>query len=203
MKKERIFWFSGILSFCMMLMLGMSLAACSNDDEEQGNDLSDTINELFEEDDEVGPSFENPYVVKEENFRLQFQLWPPGDEKLRTEFDQNERIIPCLVIAPSTNFECSAFLDDENDDLKIDKHFFAVYTADGKLVKTIKRKQIEMELILTLPGVWEITYVWDPLPPGDYYTKFTVKYNSTPGAEEKVWKTHTFRMDFKVVDNNH
>ena len=49
-------------------------------------------------------------------------------------------------------------------------------------------------------------YVWEfcfQLPPGDYYTMFTVKYNSTPGAEEKVWKTHTFRMDFKVVDNNH
>ena len=201
MKKNGFLRFSGILSFCMMVMLGMSLAACSNDDEDFGNDGLEFFDE-FDEDNEVGPSYENPYKVMEEGFSLQLQLHAWNREKsLTTVFQEDELIVFRFLVRPCLNFYTGDMsFDGEDDDLNVDDHFFAVYKADGKLFKKL-RKHIDSGVLLQYPPILEIGSNCT-LPPGDYYTKFTVKYNSTPGAEEKVWKTHTFRTDFKVVANN-
>ena len=185
MKKERIFWFSGILSFCMMVMLGMSLAACSSDE--------------FDEDYNENPVYQNPVPFQEDGFKIELRLSGKGGE-YKTVYEKDEPIYFVLWAIYEKNFEHYDAL--VRSELLEDDNLFAVYKKNGKLFRKIERKEVERITLLSLPPVDTFIYQYG-LPPGDYYTKFTVKYNSTPGAEEKVWKTHTFRMDFKVVDNNH
>ena len=199
MKKTVYLLLSGMLPMCMAVMLGVGLAACSSDDQEFYNEEYGVAEELFEEED-VGQSYESPLYLQDDKIQMTFHLDSrTRNENNLTSFQEDEDM--CLVFHAKYRFLPGAHTNFEFfKDIQFDKHFFAIYKSDGTIFKKVKMSDITNLLNLTAPPSLEL--IWCPeLPSGDYYTKFTVKYNVTPDAEVETWKSHTFRIDFKVVAN--
>lgn len=193
MKKTVYLLLSGMLPMCMAVMLGLGLAACSSDDEELSNNESGVVDE-FDEAYNEEPVYLNPLVQQEDGFSLKVKL--SGENAEQTVF-HGGTIGMKFSVDYQKVFEPFNAVDGK--ELVKNEHFFAIYTKDGKLFRKVDLSKIQVLTLLRSPIVHEFTYL-TTLPPGDYYTKFTVDYNATPGAVEKTMKTHTFRMDFTVKE---
>jgi hypothetical protein len=90
------------------------------------------------------------------------------------------------------------------DEFKTDREFFCVYSEKGKLVKRPDRNKFKTFIEQSNPPVYKIYYTWADddwnslLPAGDYYTKFSVKYNARPKEEKEHWRLKNFEVHFKI-----
>ena len=90
------------------------------------------------------------------------------------------------------------------DEFKTDREFFCIYSEKGKLVKRPDRNKFKTFIEQSNPPCYLLYYNWvdndwnSLLPAGDYYTKFSVKYNARPKEEKEHWRLKNFEVHFKI-----
>ncbi len=119
-------------------------------------------------------------------------------------FDKNEVIVFSLSLKTSGNPEFTKEFD--GGDLIVDDNLFAVFNENGMKVGQPNMERIHMFIYETAVGPYVLRYNWSKangdigLPPGNYYTRFTIKYNTEIGTEKRKFETKEYIVNFKIKE---
>ena len=193
--KTKIFFLSALL------LSSVGFSGCSNEDDEW-NEFAERLDTEFEQ-IEVDNS-----DAAEDVIGIQLNIQSPSvvmsTRNPETEpkvFKAGENIFFKIVVYYLHGGGNPFWFTDE---FKADRNFFNIYSEKGKLVKRIDRNKLETFICLTSPQSYSLGYLWADdnrksiLPAGDYYTKFSVKYNARPKEEKEVWRLKQFEVHFKI-----
>ena len=193
--KTKIFFLSALL------LSSVGFSGCSNEDDEW-NEFAEKLDTEFEQ-IEVDNS-----DAAEDVIGIQLNIQSPSvvmsTRNPETEpkvFKAGENIFFEIVVYYLHGGGNPFWFTDE---FKADRNFFNIYSEKGKLVKRIDRNKLETFIYQTSPQSYSLGYLWADdnrksiLPAGDYYTKFSVKYNARPKEEKEVWRLKQFEVHFKI-----
>ena len=118
-----------------------------------------------------------------------------GGESL--EFETEEPLVFQLIYSLRGNPILSQ--DLKKGDLIADQNLFTIYREDGEKVGQPQLDRIDFSAFETAVGPYVFSYKWSTqdgdakLEPGNYYTQFSIMYNTNVGGSG-----HMERKDYKV-----
>ena len=192
--KTKIFFLSTLL----IAMLGV--CGCSGDDEweEYAQNLDKEFEQIVVDENDDAEDWIGIHLNIGSESAIMSTL---DNETTPTVFKAGEPITFSIIVRYLHGMKNPFWFTDE---FKTDREFFCIYSEKGKLVKRPDRNKFKTFIEQSNPPSYNIYYNWvdddwnSLLPKGDYYTKFSVKYNARPKEEKEVWRLKNFEVHFKI-----
>lgn len=193
MKKKQLF-------LVALLLSAVGLSGCGDDDEWE--EMAQNLDKEFEQ------IVVDESDASEDVISLHLNILSLS-EKVSTIDPETEPKV--FKAGEAINFEIPVYYlrNSDNsfwftDEFKTDRNFFNIYSEKGKLVRRPDRNKLQTFIQQRNPPCYLLYYFWidddgnSLLPVGDYYTKFSVKYNARPKEEKEVWRLKQFEVHFKI-----
>ena len=122
-----------------------------------------------------------------------------GGESL--EFETEEPLVFQLIYSLRGNPILSQ--DLKKGDLIADQNLFTIYREDGEKVGQPQLDRIDFSAFETAVGPYVFSYKWSTqngdakLEPGNYYTQFTIMYNTNVGGSGHM-ERNDYKVNFKI-----
>lgn len=160
-----------VLMMSVFLLFGF-FCACSSNDEVDASDVSVRFN-IYHEDGEESLVFrtEEPLV-----FQLTYVTF--GNPFLSQDLKEG--------------------------DLIADQDLFAIYREDGEKVGQPKLDRLDLTAFETAVGPYVFRYLWSiqngdaELEPGNYYTQFSIMFNTNIGGSNGQMERKDFKVNFEI-----
>lgn len=186
------------LSTLLLAMLGVW--GCSGDDEweEYAQNLDKEFEQIVVDENDDAEDWIGIHLNIGSESAIMSTL---DNETTPTVFKAGEPITFSIIVRYLHGMKNPFWFTDE---FKTDREFFCIYSEKGKLVKRPDRNKFKTFIEQSNPPCYLLYYNWvdndwnSLLPAGDYYTKFSVKYNARPKEEKEHWRLKNFEVHFKI-----
>lgn len=94
--------------------------------------------------------------------------------------------------------------DLKEGDLIADQNLFAIYREDGEKVGQPQLDRIDLTAFETAVGPYVFRYIWSAqkgdakLEPGNYYTQFSIMFNTIVGGSNGLMERKDFKVNFEI-----